>query len=146
VLKSKSKPLSSELFQHLASPNLVFYHWEVTKERLPLLLNLSQLTLLLTRHKQLDGESVAYKWVAKIGPTLGTTDTEIMQTAPDQFSFTRKAPSGLTAFELLALANWLEAADFPHCNLNLPPISERLKQLRGKHTNTIAKPIVLPGH
>jgi len=129
----KPKPMPSELFQRLAMPNLVFYHWEFTAERLPLMLNLSQLALLLTRHQQLDGDSAACKWINKFGPLCGNSVTEITQSAPDQLSFTRTAPAGLTAFELLSLAGWLQAPDFPHCNLSLPPVAERLKQLRAKH-------------
>ena len=138
----KSKPLPPELFQALAAPNLVFYHWEITAERLPLLANLSQLTLLLTRHKQMDGTTAAYEWIDKIGPTLGNTDTEITQTAPDQFTFTRKAPGGLTAFELFALASWLEAPDFPHCDLKLGATLDRPKvRIKKPH----AAPAMTPG-
>ncbi|HEV2693299.1 MAG TPA: hypothetical protein VG347_10435 [Verrucomicrobiae bacterium] len=131
--KLKSKPLPPELFQRLATPNLVFYHWEITAERLPQQLNLSQLVLFLTQHKQLEDDSAAYKWAAKIGPSLGNTDTEIIQAAPDQFAFMRKTPGGLTALELLSLATWLEATNFPNCDLSLPPISDQGKQLRAKH-------------
>jgi hypothetical protein len=126
----RSKPLPPELFARLAEPSLVFYHWEITAQRFVTQLQTSQLSLMLTRHKQVEGESVPFKWVAKIVPALGNTVTEVKQTAPDQMTFSRKAPGGLTAFELLALANWLDAPDFPGCNLKLPPPSERMKKLR----------------
>ena len=137
----RSKPLPPELFQRLAIKNLVFYHWEITTERFPGALQLSQLGLLMSQHRQVDGNSTAFKWVAKIAPTLGNTDTEIVQSAPDQFTFTRKAPGGFTAVELLALANWLEAPDFPGCNLKLPPPSERLKKLRQKNSPAPFMPV-----
>jgi hypothetical protein len=117
----RGKPLPPELFTRLAPPNLVYYHWEITDPRLKMLLQPAQLALMMTRHKQLDGESVAIKWLNQIGPTLGNTTTEITQTAPNELTFTRKAPGGLTAVELFALANWLEAANFPGCDLRLPP-------------------------
>jgi hypothetical protein len=116
----RSKPLPVELFQRLAVKNLLLYHWEITAERLPQALNLSQLGLVLTSHRQLEGDSAALKWIQLIAPSLGNTVTEITQTAPDQFTFTRKAPGGFTAVELLALGNWLEAPNFPHCDLTLP--------------------------
>jgi hypothetical protein len=47
--------------------------------------------------------------------------TEVTQTGPEELSFDRKAPSGLNAVELIALANWLEAPNFPGCDLLLPP-------------------------
>ena len=121
----KAKPLPPELFTQLAQPNLVYYDWEITAERLKLLPQLSQLALMVTRHKQLDAQSAAGKWLAAVGPTLGNTVTEVTQTAPNELSFKRSAPGGLTAIELIALANWLEAPNFPGCDLRLPPPMHR---------------------
>jgi hypothetical protein len=118
--------LPPALSQRLAAPNLVYYHWEITAERLPQLLQLSQLSLMMTGHRQLNAGSPVYKWIQKTGPKLGNTVTEVYQTAPDQMSFTRNAPGGLTAFELFALANWLEAPNFPGCDLRLASPTKRL--------------------
>jgi hypothetical protein len=126
----RRKPLPPELFTQLATPNLVYYHWEITAERLPELLQLTQLGLMLTHHQQLDGNSAAAKWLDKIGPTLGNTVTTAVQTAPDEVTFSRKAPGGLTAAEFFALANWLEAKNFPGCDLTLPPMRPHLKNKR----------------
>jgi hypothetical protein len=82
---------------------------------------LSQLVLLLTQHQQLDGQSVAAKWLDRIGPALGSSITEVTQTAPDELAFKRTAPAALTAIELLLFANWLEAPQFPAFDLRLPP-------------------------
>lgn len=128
----RSKPLPPELFQRLAPPNLVFYHWEITAERYAGLLQSSQLALLLTRNKQVDGESVPFKWLASVVTNLGNQVTEITQTAPDQLTFSRRAPGGLTAFEFLALINWLDAPKFPSAEIKLPPPNERLKQNRAR--------------
>ena len=126
----KSKPLPPELFAQLDRTNLVYYDWEITAERLKLLPQLTQLALMVTRHKQLAAQSAAVKWLNRIGPTLGTTVTEVTQTAPNELSFMRKAPGGLTAIELTALANWLEATNFPGCDLRLPPPKPRLPHPR----------------
>jgi len=117
----KGKPLPPELLTLLGQTNLVYYHWEITAERLKLLPQLTQLALMVTRHRQLDAQSAAGKWLNRVGPTLGNTVTEVRQTAPNELSFTRKAPGGLTAVELTALANWLEAPNFPGCDLRMPP-------------------------
>jgi len=117
----QSRPLPPELSAALSPPNLVYYHWEVTGERLKELPQLSQLVLLLTQHQQLDGQSVAAKWLDRIGPALGSSITEVTQTAPDELAFKRTAPAGLTAIELLLFANWLEAPQFPAFDLRLPP-------------------------
>ena len=121
-------PLPPELLTRLAEKNLVFYHWEVTAERAPQLLNLGQLSLLLTSHKQLDADSPAGKWFSKITPKLGNTVTEITQTGPAEMTLTRQAPGGLTAVELFALANWLDANNFPGCDLSQQVGGPRMKR------------------
>ena len=124
----RSQPLPPELFQQLNTPNLVYYHWEITAQRLKELPELSQFMLLLTRHKQFTPQSTTGKWLHRVGPTLGATVTKVSQTGPNELSFLRKSSDGLTAMELIALANWLEATNFPGCDLRLPP--PRLKPKR----------------
>jgi len=125
----RPKPLPADLLPRLAEKNLVFYHWEITADRLPQALNLSQLGLLLTAHRQLGGDSASLKWIHKIAPKLGNSVTEIFQTGPAEMTFTRQAPGVFTAVELLALGNWLEAPNFPHCDLQLPPRPKNLRRL-----------------
>lgn len=121
----RSKPLPPALLAQFARSNLVYYHWEITAERLRLLPQLSQLALMFTDRRQLDIQSAAGQWLNRVGPTLGSSLTEVTQTAPNELSFTRTAPGGLTAVELTALANWLEAPNFPGCDLRLPPPNRR---------------------
>ena len=118
--KSK-QPLPPELFQELSRSNLVLYHWEATPVRLNFLPHLTQLALMATHHRQFNVQSVAGKWLASIEPTLGTSVTAVTQTGPNELAVLRKAPAGLTAIELVALGNWLEATNFPGCDLRLPP-------------------------
>ena len=142
----KSKPLPPELFSRLATKNLVLYHWEITAERMPQFLNLSQFGLMVTSHKQLEDTSAAFKWLQRIGASLGNTDTEITQSAPAEFTFARKAPGIFTAVELFTLANWLEATNFPGCDLKLPPRSPRLKQMHQRQLQPPATtPVPAPG-
>jgi hypothetical protein len=143
----RGNPMPQEMLQRLETKNLVLYHWEITAQRMPQLLYLSQFGLMFTWHKQLDAGSAAFKWLQRIGGVLGNTDTEITQSGPAEFTFTRKAQGIFTGVELFTLANWLEATNFPGCDLRLPPPSERLKRLREQrmqHTKTISVPA--PGH
>lgn len=117
----RGDPLPPKLYQALAAPNLVYYHWEITAARLPAQLHADQFVFLITRHKQIDTKSIAYQWIKKISPSLGGTVTEINQVAPDQLAFARTGSGGFTAFELEMLAAWLGADDFPNCDLKLPP-------------------------
>ena len=117
----KAPPPPPELLAPLNQPNLVYYHWEATTGRLKELPQLSQLLLVLTRHEQVNAESAAGKWLDRIEPALGNAVTEVTQTAPNELAFKRTAGGGLTAIELLAFVDWLEAPKFPALDLSLPP-------------------------
>lgn len=93
--------------------NLVYYGWEITAERLNSWRNLSQMYFLLANLRQLDGTSASGRWLDAVSGRLGNSVTEMFLTQPDQLTLDRKSPIGLTSFELMVLANWLETPDFP---------------------------------
>jgi hypothetical protein len=140
----KSNPLPLEVLAHLNRTNLVYYDLEMTGARLELLPQLTQLALMFTQHKQLSAQSTAAKWLNRIGPALGNTVTEVTQTAPNELMFTRMAPGGLTAIELTVLANWLEATNFPGCDLRLPPPKPRIPHPRVPGTPPVKTPAAPP--
>ena len=113
-----SLPLPPELLAQFKTPEVVYYHWENTGERLKPLPQLAQLMLLISRHRQLGG--LADQWVTKVGSTLGATVTTAVQTGPQEVSFARRAPGGLTALEFFALGLWLEAPNFPGFDMQGP--------------------------
>jgi len=117
----RGKTAPPELFARLNQPNLVFYHWEITAERLQVFPQLYQLALLVTEHRELEPGSAADNWLKHLGSTLGPTVTTATEVSPTELAFSRRAPAGLTALELIALGSWLEAPDFPGCDLRLPP-------------------------
>jgi hypothetical protein len=126
---SRGLPIPPKLFERLATPDIVFYHWEITADRVPLMLQPVQLGLIASGHLQLNWKSVGFQWLTNTASPLGPTDTEIIRTAPDQFSFDRTAPGIFTSDEFYALANWLEATNFPGCDLRSPP----MRRIRGFH-------------
>jgi hypothetical protein len=138
-----SLPLPPQLFQRLATKDLVFFHWEITAERIPQLLQLSQFGLMETMHKQLTTNSAGLQWIRRVGGPLGSTDTEITQSGPAELTFTRKAPGIFTAAEFFALANWLEATNFPGCDLRLP---HRFPRLAHPHAQAFPLTTPVPGH
>lgn len=138
----RTLPVPPELYQRLATPNLVYYHWEITRDREPAFLQCMQLTMAVTRHTELDASTAGYKWFASVTPTLLNTDTEVTQSGPDQLTFARKAPGIFTCLEFYFFASWLEARNFPGCNLNSPPLPERVQtQLRARRTGIIMPPM-----
>ena len=140
---SKAPPPPPELLAALNQPNLVYYHWEDTAGRLKELPpQITQLLLALTRREQLKKlESAAGKWFDRIEPALGSTVTEVTQIAPNELAFKRTAPGGLTAIELLALVDWLEAPKFPALDLRVPPPPARSGQ---KPFNLLSTPPPVP--
>jgi hypothetical protein len=145
----KSNPLTPEVLGQLNRTNLVYYDLEITGARLALLPQLTQLALMVTQHKQLNAQSAAARWLNRVGPALGNTVTEVTQTGPNELTFTRKAPGGLTAIELTALANWLEATNFPGCDLRLPPSKPRIPHPRVPGAPVMpapVKPVTAPAH
>ena len=116
----RGKGPQQQLLLALDRDNLVFYHWEITADRLEELPQLTQLALFFANRRQLELDSAAGKWLKLIGPTLGNCVTEVTQTGPTELTLSRTAPAGLTAIELIALANWLEAPNFPGCDLRVP--------------------------
>jgi hypothetical protein len=125
----RSQPLPPALFTELNTPNLIYYHWEITGVRLQELPELSQLLLMMTKHRQLP-DGPARMWLTNMTPSLGNSVTMVTEISPSELSFTRKAPAGLTAVELLALANWLESPEFPAFDLRAP---ERPRLRPGMH-------------
>ncbi|HVU28344.1 MAG TPA: hypothetical protein VHG71_11495 [Verrucomicrobiae bacterium] len=121
----EGEPLPPQLFAALNQTNLVFYHWEITAQRFPQVLNLSQLALMLSNRPQLDGKSLAAKWLFQITPKLGNNVTTVTQSSSHELTLTRRAPAGLTAAELIALAHWLEATNFPLGTFQLPPLPKK---------------------
>jgi len=139
----RSRPMPPALLARLSQPGLVYYHWEITAERLNELPQLSQLLFVFTGHQQLDGQSTAAKWLNLIGPKLGNSDTEVTQTAPDELAFQRTAPGGLTAIELLLFANWLESPQFPAFDLRMPPPTPHIRHGQ-KPLKVLSAPPVAP--
>lgn len=140
------EPLPPQLFHRLATKNLVYYHWEITSSRIPQLHYVTQLGLMMTMHKQLEASSAASRWLKRIGAALGPTDTEITQSGPAEFTFVRKTPGIFTALELYMLANWLEAQDFPGCDIKLPPRPARVRQYLHQPQLYLTTPHPAPGH
>ncbi|HEY1662359.1 MAG TPA: hypothetical protein VGI03_08070 [Verrucomicrobiae bacterium] len=107
-----SGPLPEQLAGELNTPGTVYYHWELTQDRLKELPELTQLILMTVEYRQL-GDSAAESWLKSLKFKPGPTITVAGETTPTQVQFIRTAPGGLTALEFLALANWLDSPNFP---------------------------------
>jgi hypothetical protein len=93
------------------------------------------------RKRELPPGSAADQWLNAIAPTLGSSVTRITQTGPAELSFNRTAQGGFTAVELIALADWLEAPNFPGCDLDVQKLP--LRQFHG-HLKKLSAPAPAP--
>lgn len=101
-------PLPAELLAQLNRPNLVYYDWEITEERLRQWRQLSQITRMVKLQPP-PLKSVAHaQWAEAIAPLLGNTVTEFTRTGPREVSFIRKGHLGLTGVEIVRLAGALD--------------------------------------
>jgi hypothetical protein len=98
--------------------NLVYYDWELTGRRLQEWQMLSKMianrALAQNGHAG-DDSFIEHEWLGGLGSLTGNTVTEIKRVAPNELSVTRKGPMGLTAVELVLLADWA-------CDANSGPI------------------------
>jgi hypothetical protein len=136
--------MPSQLLADLQKPGLMYYHWEKTGDRIPQLLQVTQLGLILTLHRQLEPGFPATAWINRVTPVLGQSMTKIIKTGPRELTLSRTATCGLTAWELYILANWLQAPNFPGWDAHLPkPDPNRLHRLHRKPLP--GAPAPLPG-
>jgi hypothetical protein len=140
------KPAPPQLLAWQGRPGLVFYHWENTAERLKDSPQLYNLILAISKDRQVLPNFVAGKWLSDLAPTLGTTTTEAIQTGPNEVTFTRTAPAGLTAAELVALASWLEAPNFPGWELRLAAPPRLIRRPGAPAPGTPGAPAPFPLH
>lgn len=118
----RTNPPPRELLgQILGRTNLVYYDWEITQERLRDWRNLADLYQLVFEKRRLSPKSASALWFNAVSASLGNTITEVTVADAHRLTLVRKSPVGLTGFELLCLANWLESPGFPLNGYSLPP-------------------------
>ncbi len=117
-----TNPPPAELLAQLTSqPKLVYYDWELTQARLTSWRILGQLIASIAGKSQFTTNMPALPWMMAVESKLGNTATEISADSPSEWSLVRKSHLGFTGIELVALARWLESANFPRLSLELPP-------------------------
>jgi hypothetical protein len=105
VLSSNRPP--AELLQQVERPGVVYYQWEITGETLRNLTALDQVRDMLARQRAFIRSGVL-RWVQAVAAlTELNSVTEASITGDREVTVTRKAPVGLTALELVAVARWL---------------------------------------
>lgn len=107
-LKRTRTPPPAELLAELGKPGLVYFDWEVTSENVPHWTAGLQVKDISLGLRPPAANGPALRWLKETTSTLDNTVTAVVQKAPGTFEFQRKAPAGLTAFELVVLTRWLD--------------------------------------
>ena len=108
------EPLPADLEREvMAHPDLVYYGWEYTPERLRQWYGLFQIGQIMLNLGLSDTKAPAHKWIEAIMPKLGTAGTEVSLTAPNKLTVLRNSTISFSGFELSALAYWLDSPRFP---------------------------------
>jgi hypothetical protein len=106
---SKKNPAPAELYKQFSTrTNLMYYDWEFTRERILQWAQLYQILPLFTKIPQIPESRTGQKWIMKIAPELGDAATEMILKNSNEVLIVRRSTTGLTGFELLQLARWVD--------------------------------------
>lgn len=113
--------------------NTVYYHWEITENRLADLYANLQAARLALRKPTLPGQRAQVDFLKSVGTKLGNAVTTIKQTGPAELSYERKSHSGLSALEWHFFIDWMESPTFPfglHTTVATDQVSRIREQMR----------------
>jgi hypothetical protein len=122
LVRSRTPVPSSLLSQVTGRPDMLYYDWEITQERVNGWRHLKNLTWMLSGYvpPPTNGTGEAWLTSTNVQRHLGNAATEITQSSPRELAVVRSSSVGLTGFELVALMRWLDDPTFPR--LNEPPL------------------------
>lgn len=113
-LINQLRPVPDALLAQLDSAeNLVYYHWEITQNRIDFSKNLLQLLAFLTGRPQMKADDPGLRWLNAIAPKMGNAVTIVTAPVPQTLELVRKSYFGFTGLELAAFACWLESESCP---------------------------------
>lgn len=113
-LLNQPRPIPDALLAQLDSAeNLVYYHWEITQNRIDFSKNLLQLLAFLAGRPQMKADGAGLRWLNAVAPKMGNTVTIVTAPAPKTLDLVRKSYFGFTGLELAAFACWLESESCP---------------------------------
>lgn len=108
-------PPAALLAELNSADNLVAYHWELTQARVEQWWNLHIYHSMLQAHPPHPVGGAVNGWLRdpEVVTCLGNAATVARFTAPNTLTLERVSSLGLTAYELLQVARWLDGDQFP---------------------------------
>ncbi len=111
--KTNTPPPAELLSQFTGRKDLMYYDWEITGQGIIHSRQLLQLTDILNGRSLPPNNDVMLNWTTDLSTNLANTITEVIQSAPNELSLTRKSHIGLTGLELNLLTRWFNSRSFP---------------------------------
>ncbi|NOS70630.1 MAG: hypothetical protein HOP33_11960 [Verrucomicrobia bacterium] len=113
--RSVERKLPSELLYAVFSrTNLVYYDWELTKDRLEGWNGIGQILRLSTHHGRIPQNSASTIWIRAAKTNMNNAVTAVLKSDSHQLTFSRASTTGFTGIEIHFLADWLESKNFPY--------------------------------
>lgn len=113
-LINRPRPVPDALLAQLnGAENLVYYHWEITQNRIDFFKNLFQLLAFLADRPQMKADGDGLRWLNAVAPKMGNAVTIVTAPAPQTLNLVRKSYFGFTGLELAAVVRWLESESCP---------------------------------
>lgn len=115
LVRSKQPPPVALLSQIYGRTNLVYYHWELTHERISGWRHVKNLYWMLAGYQPPPTNHTGEAWLSdtNVIMRLGNTATEITLTSPRELTAARSSAAGLTGGELVMFMRWLDDPIFP---------------------------------
>jgi hypothetical protein len=113
-MMKRTNPPPAELMAQLKNrPDLIYYDWELTSEKLPYA-GLSYELLDVVSRRTLPGTNApSVRLKDQAAPLLGNAITEVTVTSPAELKLVRKSHLGVTGFEFATLLRWIDSPAFP---------------------------------
>ena len=119
---TRTNAVAAELYaQFLGRPDVLYYDWEITQERLKQWREMYLLRSFFLMSSYSPTNAPSQKWLIALEPELGNTITEATLTSPNEVLVTRKSHLGFTGWELVTLMRWLDSTHFPMTFDPAPP-------------------------
>jgi hypothetical protein len=140
------QPVPKELLQQLQQPGLVVYDWEITSENFTHWWANLQVRDLSLGLNPAPGDGLASLWLTDTLGKVDNTVTQVRQSGPGTFTWSRKAPVGLSAVEWVLLGRWLDPATPRKLKAPrlAPPPPMELPQSPSAKPPSASKPVTKP--
>src|ERR1043166_1446305 len=125
-IASRIKPPPQELLAQIEGrPDLRYYDWEITSDRVGNAKLLYQILDMIHLRTLLGTNAPSVQWTDQASGRLGNSVTEITATSsPKELKLVRKSHIGLTGFEVVTLLRWIDSPAFPLGYEPPPPLRE----------------------